>query len=707
MLTAARQGATSVIATQTVVVASPASRTDLVVSQTDAPDPVVMGSAVTYAVTVLNNGPNEATGVTLVDTLPSGVTFVGATPSQGTCTPSAGSVSCNFGVLGANASASVNVTAQTTSTGTMSNTATASGNETDPVATNNSSTEQTVVNAPIPIVITSGPSEGSTVRDNGAAFQFTLSGASTATCQLDSLPASSCTSSFSTADSRYSFSSSDTLRNNLGSGPHTVRISANGSFGFYQVLRHFTVPKQPLLSSNPATGPAFAQFVNYNALSGLYPTGFSNYSAREVVSEAVDGSMLVLGYYDNRLLNSSSSFTQERGFVLMKVKADLTLDPSFGTGGIVEVQTPGQASFQFPELVTAAGGNIYTVTYGPGSDTSDTRVLRRYDLTGVKDTVFGDVTLTLPASMQAAYDYRNTLHLELDGTGNILLGGAMRPTNDFNNWRGLLIRVTPAGVQDTGFGDGGVVAVDAIRTPGCSGSPDFNRYTVNDLVELPAGGYLVTGGDFAPCYRSMATYKVGSDGVLDTGFGVGGATQATTSFGNAPSMRIDLADGDTKFVVAGGTLTSTIIARFHLNGTADTTFNAGSNVKELWASPLGFAPTGVTRDGTGNYTFVGTGNFSWSPIYNKNAIARATANGDPDTSFTSDGVLPIVPTGLPKGTFVDAPSDQFLVYVGGVHADTGDVFVLGHQVSGGTSNASDGRQALIRRFRVAGGTERG
>jgi hypothetical protein len=309
--------------------------------------------------------------------------------------------------------------------------------------------------------------------------------------------------------------------------------------------------------------------------------------------------------------------------------------------------------------------------------------------------------------MQAAYDYRTTAHIEVDGAGNVLVGGSMRPTNDFNNWRGMLIRVTAAGVQDTGFGDGGVVAFDAIRNPSCSSSPDFNRYTARDLVELPAGGYLVTGGDQVGCYRAMATYKIGSDGAIDNGFGVGGATQGTTIFGYATSMRIDLADGDTKFVVAGGTLSSAIIARYQLDGSADTTFNAGSNVKELWAYPLGFAPTGVTRDGTGNYAFSGTGNYSWSPFFNQNAIARATANGDPDTGFSSDGVLLIAPAGLPKGTFVDAPSEsQFLVYVGGVYADASDVFVLGHQVSGGTSNASDGRQALLRRFTLSG-TERG
>jgi uncharacterized repeat protein (TIGR01451 family) len=129
-----------------VVVASPADRTDLSVSQTDSPDPVTVGGVVTYTVTVQNNGPNQATGVTLQDTLPTG-SYSGASPSQGTCSPSSGTVSCDLGVLAANGSASVSVTVQTTTVGTITNTATVSGNETDPNTSNNSSTEQSVVQA--------------------------------------------------------------------------------------------------------------------------------------------------------------------------------------------------------------------------------------------------------------------------------------------------------------------------------------------------------------------------------------------------------------------------------------------------------------------------------------------------------------------------------------------------------------------------------
>jgi len=118
---------------------------DLVVTKTDSPDPVAVGSTLTYTVSVTNNGPADATGVTLTDTLPAGVTFVSATPSQGSCTHSGGTVTCPLGTLANGAMASVTITVTPTATGILTNTASVTSATPDPQADNNGASASTGV----------------------------------------------------------------------------------------------------------------------------------------------------------------------------------------------------------------------------------------------------------------------------------------------------------------------------------------------------------------------------------------------------------------------------------------------------------------------------------------------------------------------------------------------------------------------------------
>lgn len=120
--------------------------TDLAISQTDSPDPVNVGNPLNYQLLVTNNGPDPATGVTVLDTLPAGVTFQSASATQGSCSEAGGTVTCLLGAIAASANATINVTVTApVSTGSITNSATVSGNESDPIGGNNTSNESTTV----------------------------------------------------------------------------------------------------------------------------------------------------------------------------------------------------------------------------------------------------------------------------------------------------------------------------------------------------------------------------------------------------------------------------------------------------------------------------------------------------------------------------------------------------------------------------------
>jgi uncharacterized repeat protein (TIGR01451 family) len=117
---------------------------DLSLIKADSMDPVVAGKTLTYTLTV-RNGPSTSTGVIVTDNLPTGVTFVSATPSQGSCSQAGATVTCNLGTLAGrqNATVVINVTPQTY--GTIINSASVRANEVDPVPGNNADQEATAV----------------------------------------------------------------------------------------------------------------------------------------------------------------------------------------------------------------------------------------------------------------------------------------------------------------------------------------------------------------------------------------------------------------------------------------------------------------------------------------------------------------------------------------------------------------------------------
>ncbi|WP_136520072.1 DUF11 domain-containing protein [Cellulomonas telluris] len=124
------------------------------------PASVVAGSSITWTVTATNWGPSDAAEVTVADSAPPGVTFTGASTSRGTCTTTAGAVSCPVGTLpaagpgpdgalrpGADATITLTGTVAPDATGALSNTATATAATADPLEGDNAATASTQVTA--------------------------------------------------------------------------------------------------------------------------------------------------------------------------------------------------------------------------------------------------------------------------------------------------------------------------------------------------------------------------------------------------------------------------------------------------------------------------------------------------------------------------------------------------------------------------------
>ncbi|MGB7923145.1 MAG: sulfatase-like hydrolase/transferase [Pyrinomonadaceae bacterium] len=120
-------------------------RADLVVTQTDSPDPVMAGDKLAYEITVTNRGPNAAQSVKLIDILPEEAAFLSASSSFGTYSRAVGRVKWDIGYMDNGASVKINLLLKPVHLGTNTNLITVSSGETDQDAPNNSVSQTTQV----------------------------------------------------------------------------------------------------------------------------------------------------------------------------------------------------------------------------------------------------------------------------------------------------------------------------------------------------------------------------------------------------------------------------------------------------------------------------------------------------------------------------------------------------------------------------------
>ncbi len=119
---------------------------DVALTKTDGGECADLNATLTYVITVTNNSADEASGVTVTDTLPGGVTFVSASAGAGSCSESGGTLTCDLGTLTGGNSVTITLRVTADQVQKVTNTASVSLNELDPNLGNNNASDETRIN---------------------------------------------------------------------------------------------------------------------------------------------------------------------------------------------------------------------------------------------------------------------------------------------------------------------------------------------------------------------------------------------------------------------------------------------------------------------------------------------------------------------------------------------------------------------------------
>jgi uncharacterized delta-60 repeat protein len=305
------------------------------------------------------------------------------------------------------------------------------------------------------------------------------------------------------------------------------------------------------------------------------PIGPGANAAQAVAIDAANG-ILVAG--------SAQGGGGTQDFALARYLSTGTLDPAFGTGGVVTTDVSGGADAA-AALQVQADGKILLAGTATSTDGGDFAAVR-YSATGTPDGTFGTAGIVKVSAGAATADSANTLTLAGNG---ILLGGWANPGGNTAPHFALL-KLTAAGVVDTTFGTSGWVATQ----PG----------TASQLwgLAVQADGKIVATGWALSTTPQVAMARYSASGALDPGFADDGINLAGEAFSfTLPASRfVDLDAGDTL------TFTGTLADGSALPGTitfTDTTLTFAGTVPTLPAGLKVTARDSANATGSETYAF--------------------------------------------------------------------------------------------------------
>ncbi|WP_182870333.1 Calx-beta domain-containing protein [Stieleria mannarensis] len=436
-------------------------------------------------------------------------------------------------------------------------------------------------------------------------------------------------------------------------------------------------------------GSAVPDFASFNAhdlaLMRVNPSGSldSTFDTDGWVTTSLDysqdeGQAVAVGD-DGKIVVAGRSQGETWDFAVSRHLPDGSLDPSFGGDGTVTTAVSSGGIDEAQSVAIAADGRI-TVGGRSGSFSDWDFSLVRYNVDGTLDTSFngtGKRIIEFGTSDDSGFD------LALQADGKAILVGGVRPGGGYDFG---LTRINADGSPDFSF-DG-----DSLLTTDFAGGDDI-AYAVQVLDDgkILTAGYATVSGNV-----DFALVRYNADGSLDTTFGSGG--QVAVDFGLSSDFGQELTlQPDGKILVAGGIADASGfdfgLARFHADGSLDTSFGSGGWVRTDFDG-FNDVAQGVAVQSDGKIVVAGYVNNGVNFDF---GLARYNADGTLDGSF-GDGGLQRTAVGASDdilGDLVLQSNDDILV-AGRALTPGGDAIVARYQAGVEAANVTvDGDSNLL------------
>nr|WP_294859352.1 T9SS type A sorting domain-containing protein [uncultured Fluviicola sp.] len=352
-----------------------------------------------------------------------------------------------------------------------------------------------------------------------------------------------------------------------------------------------------------------AVFGQAGSLDNTFATGGKFYTSLGTFNDGINAiavqsdDKIVLGGYTQLSYVTSD-------FALIRCNADGTLDPGFGTGGIVitDVESRSQGS----SVAIQSDGKILL-----GGFSGWYINLVRYNGDGTLDTGFGTGGKVI-TDVEGYYSEK-CKSLTILSDGKILVGGYGQHSANDNPYF-MLLRYNSDGSLDDTFGINGKVI-------GSEGK-------ANSMV-VQGDGKIILGGSFN---FSFAMERYHTDGTIDNAFGLNG--QVITPIGNSGEANSMSIQNDGRILLGGWSINVSnsefALARYTNDGTLDNTFGVGGIALTAIGVPSPQnSGNALSVQNDGKILFAGSAKNSFN--YTDFAAVRYENNGSLDGTFGTGG----------------------------------------------------------------------